>query len=80
MSYPVDPPIPKNPRPGSDWTHAQTGIGYRVIGVGRDEATLNPVVVYTEARMDQLWVRPLTEFMDGRFVQTSIIFEMAPEN
>ena len=66
MSKPPLPPLPTWPVPGSIWRHRKGGT-YRVHGVGREEATLAPVVVYVASGSPDLWTRPLTEFLDGRF-------------
>lgn len=49
------------------WRHKKTGRLYEVICQGLLEATLEPVTVY-QSRVDgRVWVRPSTEFLDGRF-------------
>jgi hypothetical protein len=70
------PPLPANrPEHLSKWRH-RNGTVYTVIIVGREEATLTPVVVYAEwapiwlwKPNGDIWTRPLSEFMDGRFTQ-----------
>lgn len=55
---------------GTRWRH-RNGGEYTVIGVGRIEADLSPVVVYRDHKLGRVWVRPLAEFEDGRFEQVS---------
>ena len=57
------------PRPGSIWRHRKGGT-YLVLCVARVEATLEHVVVYHKVRQPaDVWTRPVSEFMDGRFAQ-----------
>jgi hypothetical protein len=57
------------PKPGSLWVHRKGGK-YAVLCVARVEATLEHVVVYHKRdRLDDVWTRPVAEFMDGRFVE-----------
>ena len=68
------PPIVTDVRAGRLYRH-RNGNDYVVVTVGRIEATLEPVVVYRRNRMfpdpplgeGESWVRPLSEFEDGRF-------------
>lgn len=61
---------PDRPRPFTRWRHLKTGNEYVVLGVGMIEATLTAAVLYRRAVGDPLvWVRPLAEFLDGRFVE-----------
>lgn len=54
------------PSIGSTWTH-KSGSTYRVVAIALDESSLGRLVVY---RGDGLtWVRPLSEFTDGRFTR-----------
>jgi hypothetical protein len=53
----------------SRWRHIKTGGVYRVVGLANMQAADSPldgvrVVIYCG---DQTWVRPVTEFLDGRF-------------
>lgn len=56
--------------------HLKTGGIYELIGEGREEATMNPIVVYRAHVFTSgghgdgtLWTRPRAEFYDGRFVE-----------
>lgn len=50
------------------WKHVRTGGLYEVlVADARIEATLEPVVVYKSMTDGVVWVRPVAEFMDGRF-------------
>lgn len=64
------------PKSGSQWRHLKSGHGYMVIGCGVIEATMADVVIYRrfpDIQMDvRLWIRPLDEFMDGRFKELEI--------
>lgn len=55
---------------GSRWRHNKCGSEYVVIGTGRLQATgpldCEPVVIY-RAHDGACWVRPVSEFLDGRF-------------
>lgn len=53
---------------GTRWRHRKGGE-YTVIGVGRIEADLSPVIVYRDDKLGRVWVRPVGEFEDGRFTQ-----------
>ena len=50
---------------GNLFRHRKGGL-YEVIAVGKIEATLEKAVVY-KATDGNVWIRPATEFMDGRF-------------
>lgn len=54
---------------GSRWLHVKSGNVYQVTGKALREADLEPVVTYTrsDAGWHPAWVRPLSEFLDGRF-------------
>lgn len=47
-------------------THIKTGGKYMYIGSGRIEADLSYAVIY-QGEDGNIWVRPSTEFFDGRF-------------
>lgn len=55
---------PARPR----WQHVKTGGIYTELHRACLEADLTEVVVYQSAHTGEIWVRPLAEFMDGRFV------------
>lgn len=62
------PALPDQPSPKSRWRHVKSGGVYQVMDVGYLEATLDIVVIYESA--DHItWVRPWSEFSDGRFQQ-----------
>ncbi len=53
---------------GSTWQHSEGGT-YVVIGHATNEDDRVQVVVYREVDGDQkMWVCPLAEFVDGRFI------------
>lgn len=54
------------PYGGMEVRHVKTGRDYTVLCLATIEATMTPAVVY--GRGDEMWVRPLDEFCDGRFV------------
>ena len=56
-------------RAGQRYRHKKTRGTYRVACVARIEATLELVVVYVSEKDQSAWVRPLNEFLDGRFVE-----------
>lgn len=61
----------RGPEPFSVWRHAKTGHHYLVLHTAVNEADLEPAVVYRRAfgGPDTVWVRPASEFLDGRFVR-----------
>lgn len=56
----------REPYNGMEVRHVKTGRDYIVLCTAIIEATMTPAVVYGHG--DQMWVRPLDEFCDGRFV------------
>ena len=55
------------------WRHTTTGGLYRIVDdKALLETNLMPVVVYASLFDDGVWVRPTTEFFDGRFVNLAI--------
>lgn len=50
-----------------DWIHLKTGHVYRIVDIALVEASLEPVVVYRRVGSATTWIRPATEFFDGRF-------------
>ncbi len=56
-------------RPGQLWKHVKTGREYRIVGVGiLDADPSRRMVCYQNAHgADVLWIRPVHEFIDGRF-------------
>ena len=68
------------PTINSKWKHASSGGVYTVLSCAMIEATLQPGVVYEgghgyahDGRIWSTWVRPVSEFMDGRFVRVSLV-------
>ena len=53
---------------GKNFTHLKTGRVYQVVNLAYRESDLEVVAVYHDDSMVH-WVRPLSEFMDGRFQQ-----------
>ncbi|MEP2639829.1 DUF1653 domain-containing protein [Roseobacter sp.] len=54
------------------WQHKKTGGLYRIITPdARIEATLECAVVYESLADGAIWVRPKSEFYDGRFCNLS---------
>jgi hypothetical protein len=54
---------------GSIWKHRKTGMSYVVLGHCVIEKTLAGSVIYQHHKNPRgiKWVRPLSEFLDGRF-------------
>lgn len=50
------------------YRHTKRGTVYRLINIGIQEASLEPVVIYSDVNTGAIWVRPAREFFDGRFV------------
>jgi len=60
------------PISGSQWRHRKRGAEYEVIGGATAQASTGPITDDTEVVVyrgpdGRLWVRPVTEFTDGRF-------------
>lgn len=53
------------------WKHVKTGHFYEIVSLGVIEKDGTPAVIYRRVFSDPtgpiLWIRPLDEFMDGRF-------------
>lgn len=49
------------------WVHVKTNKAYIVLFPVMIEATVSPGVAYA-GRDGLIWIRPLAEFLDGRFV------------
>ncbi len=62
----IDGLLRDGPIPGSMWVHRKGGV-YHIICTAIIEATLTAAVVYEGN--GKRWVRPLAEFMDGRFTK-----------
>lgn len=54
--------------PGMEVKHLKTGGMYVVVCEAVIEATMTKAVVYRSIKDDCVWVRPASEFCDGRFV------------
>ena len=69
-------PIRTEVKPGHIYRHRKGGL-YFVKLIARIESTLEPAVVYVPyrepgdppLRVGDAWVRPLSEFTDGRFTR-----------
>ena len=65
----------KVPEKGSTWKHLKRGSTYTIVGVGtmqvNGDLDNTQVVIYRGydrlGGFVEFWVRPLDEFMDGRF-------------
>jgi hypothetical protein len=71
---PLPPGIPAEITPTikigcSRYQHVKTGGFYEVLGPGKLEWDLADVIVYRSEHDGSLWVRPKSEFYDGRFVR-----------
>jgi hypothetical protein len=53
---------------GSKWLHLKTDTVYVIRAYCIIEATKTPAVLYQNAAGGPLWVRPSSEFFDGRFL------------
>lgn len=54
----------------SVWTHRKTGNKYKIINLVVRESDLQILINYcrVEDAMGVIWSRPISEFMDGRFI------------
>lgn len=59
--------IDRCPAAGSRWTHVRAGGRYVVRMGVVIESTVTPAVAYYSLETGVVWVRPLDEFLDGRF-------------
>jgi hypothetical protein len=61
---------------GDTVEHMKTGNLYFIIGFGKQESTLEEMVIYIAATKNgplnnsMPWIRPKKEFYDGRFLKT----------
>lgn len=55
-------------KPGQHVKHRKGGE-YVIVGTGWVEADMSLVVVYRKVDDSALWVRPMAEFIDGRFTK-----------
>lgn len=53
---------------GKNFKHRKTEIVYHVTSLAYNESTLETLVVYHDADL-VYWARPLSEFLDGRFIR-----------
>lgn len=53
---------------GKNFIHLKTGRMYQVVNLAYREEDLDVVVIYHDESLIH-WVRPLSEFLDGRFKQ-----------
>lgn len=49
------------------YRHVKRGTVYRLINIAIREEDLTSVVIYCDVGTGALWVRPASEFFDGRF-------------
>lgn len=56
-------------QPGKHYRHVKSGKVVMPVGIALEEETFRKVVVYVEKGplTDNVWTRPLDQFMDGRF-------------
>lgn len=56
-----------------NWQHVATGTIYRIVGFATREADQALLVLYrrnvSPDPIEPLWVRPASEFFDGRFIR-----------
>jgi hypothetical protein len=53
---------------GKNFRHRKTETVYHVTSLAYNETTLEPLVIYHDANL-VYWARPLSEFVDGRFIR-----------
>lgn len=63
----IDEPSPPFVVPGEIVRHRRRGTVYTVVSAGLDSDTRKQVVIYRSVSEQQVWVRPVAEFVDGRF-------------
>jgi hypothetical protein len=64
-----DPSSHPEPAPEILWVHKKTNSPYRILRFAVQEDTLQPVVVYEALSDGSVWIRPCSQFFDGRFRQ-----------
>lgn len=55
----------------SVWRHVKKGTRYSVMCLGNSVATLEVEVIYFSLDTGIIWIRPIDEFLDGRFERVS---------
>lgn len=70
MSDQSNDPLKKAPV-GSKWRHIKHANAgpYEIVAHGLIEADLTQVIIYRQEHAELVWVRPASEFMDGRFIR-----------
>lgn len=53
----------------SIWQHKTRGTKYRIVCLGKLEHNLDQMVVYQDINDNEVWIRPVNEFFDGRFIE-----------
>lgn len=59
----------EEPEFGSRWLHVKRGMTYAYQGSCVIEATMTTGAIYRAEADGTTWVRPMAEFLDGRFVK-----------
>ena len=80
---PPSAPTPAAPKGRQRYRHVKTGGEYEYIDVGQLESAPGVLqMVYRSVANGVVWIRPLLEFMDGRFVEvyapTPEVADLAP--
>lgn len=58
---------PKHNLIGEIYCHQKTGKKYEFLGMALWEPTKQTAVIYRCMESEMVWIRPATEFFDGRF-------------
>ena len=61
------------------YIHQETGGKYVVICEAKRESDQEPMIVYRRVGTDEKWVRPASEFFDGRFVNQDLFTVEEPK-
>jgi hypothetical protein len=65
IGVPIPDPSSRPLYPGI-WTHSKGGE-YRILGFGVIEQGVVPSVIYQSVKDGSVWIRPCSNFFDGRF-------------
>ena len=64
--------FPDSDYTGTLWKHSKSEALYQFLHEARQEVDLSHVVVYKSLDTSTIWVRPRSEFFDGRFEHIQI--------
>lgn len=72
-------PLAKSIEPGSIYVHFK-GNRYKIVGIARHSETLEELVIYTVYGEKDLWVRPVSMFLENVTVKGELRPRFKKEN